>query len=134
MPEIFSDPEACERAAKLVRLLGSDVAGEAELNRWYDEEHIPLLMQVPGWVRTRRFVANRVLSVTGTSVDVRVPAHAPGKYVAIHEWESPDAFETAEFKRATSTEWRTRVMQSGVVVKHERRVFKFLRGYWGGEQ
>jgi hypothetical protein len=33
MPELFSDPEACERAAKLMRLLGSDVAGEAEAAR-----------------------------------------------------------------------------------------------------
>ena len=33
MPELFSDPEACERAAKLMRLLGSDIAGEAEAAR-----------------------------------------------------------------------------------------------------
>jgi hypothetical protein len=33
MSELFSDPEARERAAKLTRLLGSDAAGEAEAAR-----------------------------------------------------------------------------------------------------
>lgn len=27
-----------------------------ELDAWYDEEHIPMLMRVPGWLRIRRFV------------------------------------------------------------------------------
>ncbi|RDX52181.1 hypothetical protein OH76DRAFT_1315559, partial [Lentinus brumalis] len=34
---------------------------EAEFNRWFDEEHIPLLSRVPGWVRSRRFVLKEVL-------------------------------------------------------------------------
>ncbi|KAJ3558547.1 hypothetical protein NM688_g864 [Phlebia brevispora] len=29
---------------------------EDAYNKWYDEEHIPLLSKVPGWIRSRRFV------------------------------------------------------------------------------
>ena len=109
-----------------------DPSAEAALNEWYDTEHIPLLARVPGWVRSRRFVAHSVLSVTGTSVvsdtGAMAPRAAPGKYLAIHEWNSLDAFGTEEFKKATSTEWRKRVME-GAVVRHERRVFRFFRAW-----
>lgn len=34
------------------------VAGkEAEYNRWYDEQHLPDVLQVPGIINARRFVA-----------------------------------------------------------------------------
>ncbi len=110
-----------------------DPAAEAALNAWYDGEHVPMLARVPGWVRTRRFVAHSVLSVQGTSVvsdTGAMPRTAPGKYLAIHEWESLDAFETEEFRAATSTEGREKVMgPEGAVVRHERRVFKFFRAW-----
>ncbi|KAI0752383.1 hypothetical protein C8Q80DRAFT_448056 [Daedaleopsis nitida] len=38
---------------------------EGEFNRWFDEEHIPLLARVPGWVRSRRFVLKEVLGADG---------------------------------------------------------------------
>ena len=41
---------------------------EGEFCRWYDEEHIPLLARVPGWVRSRRYVLKEKLGV-GTSKD-----------------------------------------------------------------
>ena len=40
----------------------------ADFDRWYDEEHIPLLARVPGWVRSRRFVLKEVLGKYGTVV------------------------------------------------------------------
>lgn len=66
-------------------------------------------------MRSRRFVANRVLSVTGTSVDMLVPRAVPGKYIAIHEWATLEAFETEAFKRATSTSGSLAKVDSGVV-------------------
>jgi len=30
---------------------------EADFNRWYDEEHIPRLLQVPGFLSAGRYVA-----------------------------------------------------------------------------
>lgn len=38
-----------------VGLEPSSTLGKAELDRWYSEEHIPLLSSVPGWLRTTRW-------------------------------------------------------------------------------
>lgn len=36
-----------------------DPDDEAEFNRWYDEEHVPGLLQVPGFLAGGRYVAVR---------------------------------------------------------------------------
>jgi hypothetical protein len=33
---------------------------EAEFNRWYDEQHVPDVLRVPGFVAAQRFAASRV--------------------------------------------------------------------------
>lgn len=48
MPE--SDP-----ALLYVVTFGVPDAEEAEFEGWYADEHVPLLMQVPGWLRVRRY-------------------------------------------------------------------------------
>ncbi|KAH9848163.1 hypothetical protein C2E23DRAFT_889400 [Lenzites betulinus] len=98
--------------------------GEAEFNRWYEEEHIPLLAKVPGWVRSRRFE----LESAGATGSEAKPGDAPPKYLAIHEWENPTAFETAEFKAAVSTEWMTKIRNESIV-EMKRRVLKFVRSW-----
>ena len=47
---------------------------EEEINRWYDEEHLPEIMAVPGFVSARRF-----LRVGGP------PVAKPSKYLCIYE-------------------------------------------------
>ena len=47
--------------------------------------------------------------------------------MAVHEWDSPAAFETAEFREATSTEWRTRMVEGAEV--WERRTFRLRRAW-----
>ena len=137
---------------------------KAEFNRWFDEEHIPLLARAPGWVRSRRFVLKEVLGVEATESDQEaiagetdtetesetdsdngsgssgelerrpvwergVRAHpdrreCPPKFLAIHEWASLDAFETKQYRRATTTPWRTEVLKDGRVLRYEIRVFR----------
>jgi hypothetical protein len=82
---------------------------EEEFNKWYDEEHIPMLSVVPGWLSAKRFVlcASNYLS-TGTMAEAR---KAP-KYLALHELEDTQVFEKPEYRDATSTPWRTEVMKS----------------------
>ena len=45
--------------SRVVQIVTMDVepAFEAELNRWYDEEHIAALLSVPGYLSAERFVA-----------------------------------------------------------------------------
>jgi hypothetical protein len=70
---------------------------EADYLAWYSEEHIPTLLQVPGWRRTRVFE--------------QVDGNGP-RYLALHELDSPAVFETEPYRKATSTPWRERVISS----------------------
>ncbi len=70
----------------------SPVAGrEAEYNAWYNEQHIPDVLRVPGFVAAQRF---------------KLPEEAdkPPRYVALYEMQTddPDAL-TAELGRLAGT-------------------------------
>jgi hypothetical protein len=84
-----------------------------DYHQWYLQEHCPMLMEtVPGW---RRILRYRQLDGNGSS------------YLAIHEIESPEVFQTPEFKAATSTPWRDKVF--GYVTRRERLTFKLIKGF-----
>ncbi|KAF8161752.1 hypothetical protein K438DRAFT_306327 [Mycena galopus ATCC 62051] len=87
-----------------------DVAEQA-FNDWYRQEHIPMLSAVPGWRSSARF---RLLSASQN----------PPRYLALHEWEIRDAFETPEFKAARNTPWRTQVVVEQVK-KKERHLLEY---------
>ncbi len=65
---------------------------EAEFNEWYDKEHIPALLAVPGVLCARRFrgSGNRT-------------------YVALYHLARPEVQESAEWKRARESEWTSRL-------------------------
>ncbi|KAJ7672060.1 hypothetical protein B0H17DRAFT_1084302 [Mycena rosella] len=86
-------------------------SAEETFNDWYKEEHIPMLSAVPGWRSSRRF---RLLSASTS----------PPRYLALHEWQTCDAFGTPEFKAATNTPWRTRVVVEQVNQK-ERHLLAY---------
>lgn len=82
-----------------------------DYHQWYLQEHCPMLMEtVPGWRRILRF---QQLDGNGSS------------FMAIHEIESPEVFQTPEFKAATSTPWRDKVF--GYVMRRERLTFRLLK-------
>jgi len=85
-----------------------------ELDAWYTEEHIPLLQQVPGWGRTRRYQLR----------DGDAPRH-----LALHEVTGPEVFETEAYRHATSTPRRGAVMAT--VTARERRVFSHHSTFHG---
>ncbi|KAI0760918.1 hypothetical protein BD413DRAFT_486907 [Trametes elegans] len=93
---------------------------EENLDRWYKEEHLALLAKVPGWVRSRRFLL-REAGATGSEAQ----EGKPPKHLAIHEWESTDVFDTAEFKEAVGTEWSKKTL--GDTVDFRRRDLKVQR-------
>jgi hypothetical protein len=88
---------------------------------WYTEEHIPMLLQVPGWRRIRRFRLTRALDGPG---DLE-----PGSFLSVHELAGPEVLEDPGFRAAVSTPWRDRVVASAL--RRERRVFG-LRNAIGG--
>lgn len=96
---------------------------EGDFNKWMDEEHIPLLSKVPGWIRSRRFVLRESAQVGVDGPDPKLPP----KYLAVHEWASLEAMENPEFEQAVNTEWRSRVMAN--VIGEERRLFKLYKSW-----
>jgi len=110
-----------------------------EFHQWYLEEHIEMLSQVPGWVRSRRFeLVERSLggvpsvlewmdSASGASsgnIDEGKGTEAPPRFLAIHEYEDSRGLTSSQWAAATSTPWRMRIMEG--IENSERRVF----GVW----
>lgn len=62
-----------------------DPEHEADLDRWYDEEHIAERMAIPGFLRARRFRA----------------LEGGPKYLALYDLDSPEVLETAAYRHAT---------------------------------
>ena len=80
--------------------------GEQDYLAWYADEHIRMLLDVPGWRRIRVF----------EQVDGSGP-----HYMALHELESPAVFDTEPYRRAIGTPWRERIASS--VTRRERYLF-----------
>jgi hypothetical protein len=66
---------------------------EDEMNRWYNEEHVPNLLKVPGYVGATRYVA-----IEGSP-----------KYMNFYQIESLDAFRSPERQQAVNTPWSDKV-------------------------
>ena len=81
--------------SKLVYIVTAEPepAWEAEFNRWYDEEHIPNLLRVPGYLSAARYTA----------------VEGQPKYMAFWEIESMDAYRSAAHDHAADTEWTRRI-------------------------
>ena len=84
-------PEAV--GALLVVGLVPEPEYEEEYNAWYDEEHIPELLPVPGVLRARRFRA-----LEGVL-----------RYLAIYELSAPEVRHSEAFEKAIDTPWSARM-------------------------
>ena len=93
--------------------MATSVPAEAtdDLNAWYADEHIPMLLGVPGWLRIRRFRLTRALD-----------APSPD-FLSVHELAGPEVLTEPGYRAAISTPWRDRVVASAL--SRERRVFGF---------
>jgi hypothetical protein len=88
--------------SRFVLLVGHEVPrGKAkEFNAWYDTEHIPRLLQVPGVVTIRRFVmAEKEVPPMVDSGGVL------SKYLTIWDVADKGAFETEAFRKAAASPW-----------------------------
>lgn len=81
--------------SRAVLLACGDVPAEheAEFNRWYDEEHVPLLARVPGVLAARRF---------------RARSGSP-RYVALYDLADADVPRAPQWQAAQATEWARRI-------------------------
>ena len=99
------------RPAPMILAVAMSVPASAEedLAAWYAEEHIPMLLKVPGWRRIRTFRLARGLD-----------APAPD-FLSVHELAGPEVLEDPCYQAAVSTPWRDQVVASAL--RRERRLF-----------
>jgi hypothetical protein len=109
--QVSDDGAAAGRPAPVILTVALSVpaAAEDDLAAWYTEEHIPMLLRIPGWRRIRRFRLVRGLDAPG-----------PG-FLSVHELAGPEVLEDPGYLAAASTPWRDRVVAAAL--RRERRVF-----------
>jgi hypothetical protein len=93
---------------RAIFLVYTDLADEKydeEFNAWYDTQHLPQLLTMPGFLDAARYVA-----VKGGP-----------KYLAAYEVESPEAVQTPEFLNRTVPPWDRR-MSPRVIGKNLTRI------------
>ncbi|HLY87863.1 MAG TPA: hypothetical protein VKQ27_02655 [Acetobacteraceae bacterium] len=84
-----------------------DPEHEEELNRWYDSEHIPQRLGIPGFVRARRLVR---AAAPHTSGNLKGTPDMP-RYLALYEVTDPKVFETVAYRKLVDnpTPWTIRM-------------------------
>ena len=97
-----SGPTAAISRVVMLVAFAVPVRRRDEVDRWYREEHIPLLMRAKGWHRARRFA-------------VRAFAGAGSAYtsLAFHELADASVLASPERAEARSTPWRSRLQEDG---------------------
>lgn len=93
--QIFPGDALPSPAAGALLLACGDVPAqhEAEFNRWYDTEHLPLLTAVPGVLGARRFLA----------------AEDKPRYIALYELAEAQVASSAPWAAALNTPWAKRI-------------------------
>lgn len=96
-------------APKTLLVVLSDIRKEMEADylKWYDEEHIPQRLAVPGFVRASRFEAGTPVFSAG----LRMPEQQPPRHLAVYEVTGPEVLASEPYRRliANPTEWTQRV-------------------------
>lgn len=88
---------------------------EDDLDAWYAEEHIPMLMEVPGWRRIRRF---------------RLTGGGGPDFLSLHEVAGQEVFDAPGYRAAVTTPWRDSIV--GAAIGRERRLFGFRNAFVTG--
>lgn len=126
-PSALFDPK---KSAPFVTFVSVDLkAGqEEEYNKWYDEEHIPLIATIPGWIRSRRFVLK---DWSRAGVEGQTNQIPPPKYLAVHEYARTDALLSPDTRVRLYTPWMQK-MDAEAVERLQVRRMQFHRSWERG--
>ena len=94
----------------LVVMMDVELGHEAEFDRWYNEEHLPERMEIPGYVSARRFKLEE--------------GNGMLKYLCIWELDDSSPLESEEYRaqRLRPSELRDRV--NTYITQRSRGVYK----------
>ena len=83
---------------------------EEEFNHWYNEEHLPELLAIPGVLNAARYEAVR----------------SGPKHLACYELESPAVVETEAFTSRKPTEWAQRIGPRVIATNLINNVYRMI--------
>lgn len=97
-------------AKHILLIVRTDVAPEMEeeFNRFYNEEHIPRLLRVPGVLWAKRGIN------TGDGQ----------KYIALYEHENADVRNSSAYRDVLETEWARRIRPC--LIHFEREIYELF--------
>lgn len=81
----------------LLVMMDIDPEYEEDFNRWYNEEHVPERLSIPGFINGKRYRA----------------VEGDPKYLALYDLESPDVLNSDTYRywvEEGRTEWTRRIM------------------------
>jgi len=109
-----SDTGLVAEWASILMIVAFNVPPESvsEVERWYAEEHIPMLMRAPGWLRARRFE-------TVSSVGARCYTS-----IALHDLRDLKVLDSNERAVARSTAWRAQLERTAWFRQAGRFVYR----------
>lgn len=93
---------------------------QGEFDSWYETEHVPRLMEIPGWLRCRRY-AVAGLGLTPTRV-------------AVHDLASLDALDSPLRAAAAASDWRRELAERPWFATGRFETFTRLRRFAAPEQ
>lgn len=94
------DPGVIDAAVVYTAFLRAPSDRFQELGRWYEEEHLPMLLACPQWVMTRRFLVTRACGLDWT-------------HMALHYLTDLRALESPQRDAARDTPWRDKLKAEG---------------------
>ncbi len=97
----------------LVYCNSADPTREAELNKWYDNVHLPDVLTTPGFRRAWRY-------------ENTAPAPGEGKFVAAYDIESDDIDATMAALRQNITRWHEQGHHSSLLKVTGRGLYRLL--------
>jgi hypothetical protein len=110
------DSGPCDEEHGVLMIVAFNVpcARTDEVERWYRQEHAPMLLRAPGWLRMRRYE----------------PIQAAGgqswTHLALHELRDAAVLESAERALARSTPWRAQLEQESWFAQAGRFIYQYL--------
>ena len=94
----------------LVVMMEVDPAHEEEFNRWYDEEHLPERLEIPGYVSARRFKLEEGNGVL--------------KFLCIWELEDVSPLESDQYKAQRARPSKLRDEANKYITQRARGLYK----------
>ncbi|KAK1625737.1 Alpha/Beta hydrolase protein [Colletotrichum phormii] len=112
--EQLSDEEAEGIELVAIETTLKDESDEAEFKKWYDEEHIPMLSKVPGWLRTRLLKISSIGDGVGSKTT----------FFVLHDYARTNGLGGPEHKASTATPWAAEMVKK--VAGMNRRTYSLF--------